>query len=362
MNYRSIANLNQILVAALPRLPRDVDLIVGIPRSGLLAANMLALHMNLPLTDMRGLIQGRLLQSGRRLGGIKADFFEGVRKVLVVDDSVNSGRALARARAEIAAAGLPYELVYAACYVTEESKDNVDFWCEVVPTPRVFEWNVMHQGLLASCCVDIDGVLCRDPLPEENDDGPRYLRFLAEAEPLFLPTVRVGALVSARLEKYRAETMAWLDKHGVQYDELVLLDLPDAATRRARGCHAQHKAAAYARRNDLLFLESDADQAEEIARLSARPVLCVGTRRMVYPSSVVGNLRALSRHKGRKLMARGKRFMMKWLAQGLRHKPVDVALDVPDEAQRPLEIADDAARDQVAPTYEAAQPETTSQR
>ena len=337
MNFRSIANLNQVIVAALPRVPRDFDLVVGIPRSGLLAANMLALHLNLPLTDMRGLIQKRLLQSGRRMGDARTDFFDRVCKVLVVDDSVNSGNAMQRAREELTAAGLDYELVYAACYVTNESQHLVDLWLEVVPTPRVFEWNVMHQDLLGECCVDIDGVLCRDPSHEENDDGPLYREFLTNVEPLFLPTVKVGALVSARLEKYRPETEAWLARHGVEYDELLLLDLPDARARRAAACHGSHKAEAYRDRNAMLFIESDALQAAEIARLASRPVLCIGTRRMYYPDSLLTDASAFARHKANRLVTKVRKKLKRLFERGLQRKPVEEDPALVDEAHRPLD-------------------------
>jgi len=37
--------------------------------------------------------------------------------------------------------------------------------------------------------------------------------------------------VTCRLEKYREETEAWLDEHGVTYDNLVMMDHPDMEAR-----------------------------------------------------------------------------------------------------------------------------------
>lgn len=51
--------------------------------------------------------------------------------------------------------------------------------------------------------MDIDGVLCADPTPEENDDGEKYRHFLLNTPPLFIPKVTIGTLVTSRLEKYR---------------------------------------------------------------------------------------------------------------------------------------------------------------
>ena len=45
MNYRSVASLDRLVLEWLCRLPRDLDVIVGVPRSGMLVANLLALHV-----------------------------------------------------------------------------------------------------------------------------------------------------------------------------------------------------------------------------------------------------------------------------------------------------------------------------
>ncbi len=50
MNYRNIDDLNHCILQHLSILPRDFDLIVGIPRSGMFPANLLALYLNLPVT------------------------------------------------------------------------------------------------------------------------------------------------------------------------------------------------------------------------------------------------------------------------------------------------------------------------
>lgn len=44
--------MNDTIVRNLHRLPRDIDLVVGIPRSGLLAANLLSLAANIPMADL----------------------------------------------------------------------------------------------------------------------------------------------------------------------------------------------------------------------------------------------------------------------------------------------------------------------
>ena len=61
INYRSIKDLNDTIKGSLSRVPKDICLIVGIPRSGLLAANLLALHLNLPLADIERLKEGKII-------------------------------------------------------------------------------------------------------------------------------------------------------------------------------------------------------------------------------------------------------------------------------------------------------------
>lgn len=52
IEYRSIVDMNNIIVKNLQKLPHDIDLVVGIPRSGMLPANLIALYLNKPFTDI----------------------------------------------------------------------------------------------------------------------------------------------------------------------------------------------------------------------------------------------------------------------------------------------------------------------
>lgn len=285
MNYRSVATLSRAISIWLERLPHDWDLVVGIPRSGLLPASLLALQLNAPIADLTGYLQGRMLDSGRRGRGQQAT---GRRKVLVIDDSVNTGGQISQARQRIADAELGDDVSFAAVYVTPSAEQHLDYWYERLESPRVFEWNIMHHALLMSSCLDIDGVLCRDPSEQENDDGDAYTEFLENAEPKFLPTVPVGWLVTSRLEKYRLQTEAWIAKHCINYRELIMMHAKSKDERIASGGHADHKAKAYLQTGADLFIESSVIQAVEIAAMSGKPVFCTETLEMVYPQAGSG--------------------------------------------------------------------------
>jgi len=285
MEYRSLSDLQRAIVAHAWKIPPDVDLIVGVPRSGLLAANLLALHLNLPLADLDGLLEGRVLSGGERARAREAALPAAARRILVLDDSLASGSAMTRARARVAASALADRVLFGAVFVTPGGAAQVDVVFETCETPRFFEWNFMHHSSLAHACVDIDGVLCRDPSEEENDDGERYLTFLRDATPLHIPTVPVATLVTCRLEKYREATTDWLERHGVQYGALVMWDLASKEERLRSGGHAQFKAQAYRAGHCRIFIESSLHQAPTIADLSGRPVFCVEVGATFFPDA-----------------------------------------------------------------------------
>jgi orotate phosphoribosyltransferase len=287
INYRSVADLNTAILEKLSKIPRDLDLVVGIPRSGMLAANLIALHLNLPLTDLDGFINGRIMRSGQRQKwNVSRAQGLSFSKVLVVDDSVYSGKAMREAKRIIEQSGVSTRVVYACVFLEEEAINEVDFYFEICPTPRIFEWNMMHDAVLHTACVDIDGVLCRDPTEEENDDGCRYRDFILGVNPLIVPTVRIGHLVTCRLEKFRDPTEQWLAANGFKYDELVMMDLPDKAARIKAQNHGAYKANVYHAKNSSLFIESSFEQAQTILRLTGKSVFCMQTRQMLMPGTV----------------------------------------------------------------------------
>lgn len=283
MNYRTIAELNQLISQHLDKVPLSVDLIVGVPRSGLLAANIIALKLNLPLTDVAGFCEGRLIQSG---GRGKNFCFEDAKHALVIDDSVCSGTSIIEVKRQIEAARLSMQVNYAAIYIAPGAQNHVNIFWEVCDLPRVFEWNVMHHSVIENSCVDIDGVLCRDPDDSENDDGEQYLNFLKSVSPLVVPKGVIKTLVSCRLEKYRNVTEEWLAAAGVRYDELILLDMPDGESRRRWGKHGEFKGEVYRRSDSCLFIESSVNQAYKIADISTKPVLALDVNKMIYPGTI----------------------------------------------------------------------------
>ena len=284
MYYRNISDLSQIILKRLSILPRDFDLIVGIPRSGMLPANLLALYLNKPYTDIHSFMNGHIYKAGAR-----GQFFDikDFKKILVVDDSIASGAAMEECRKNLKELSDSFSFSYCAVYVIPGKEKMVDYFFETVPLPRYFQWNIFNHTTLEKACFDIDGVLCVDPTEEQNDDGEKYRDFVLHAPPLFIPGSKIGTIVTSRLEKYRTETETWLKENHVKYNQLVMLDLPNKEARMKANSHAEHKAKTYGSNPYVLFVESALYQAIEINRITKKPVLCTENFEMIFDSESV---------------------------------------------------------------------------
>lgn len=287
IEYRSIADMNNLIIHNLSKFPHDIDLVVGVPRSGMLPANMLALYLNKPFTDIDSFVEGRIYASGER--GAYIDKTR-KRKVIVFDDSISSGGALRKAQKKLEKVSSDYSIIYAVVFATSKSKDMVDVWCEIIDYPRIFQWNFFHNYLISHSCFDIDGVLCENP--PIDDDGPQYIDYISHAIPYFIPSVEIDTLVSCRLEKYRPQTEAWLANHGVKYKHLLMLDLPSKEARVKWGRHGEYKGEVYKKTSNYLFIESSLAEAQDICRKSGKQVFCIENFQMIYHNKELNKFRS----------------------------------------------------------------------
>lgn len=277
LNFRSVADLNRAVMSNLHRLDRSkFDAVVGIPRSGMIPAAIIATQLQLPLSDVESFARGVVYERSGKVGVAGA-------RVLLVDDTSNKGGAMRRAVARISrqASAITRFAVFGP-YQVENPSEIVDIFCEVVRGPRAFEWNMAKHARLGKWGFDMDGVLCRDPSKAENDDGPGYQRFMRDAEPLFLPTRPIGHIVTGRLEKYRAETEDWLGRHGVSFLQLHMTPFHSKAERmeamKFAGGRGGWKARIAREVGVEMFIESCPKQAGIIAREAQIPVWCTGTQ------------------------------------------------------------------------------------
>jgi len=267
MNFRSIADLSKdIKDFLLPNLPRDIGMVYGVPRSGLLPASIIATALGVDL----GMVGGPLLS------GVRTHIFvrKPGNKVLLVDDSIYDGGAMHRARDTFGK-----ECITCAIYAHPKSVDRVDLYAVALDGPRCFEWNFSGIKATENFIFDMDGVICEDP-KAFDDDGPKYQEAIRRVKPLYLPQTKIKAICTNRIERWRPETTMWLKQHGVVYGELIMQPFATAVERRKKSDPGEYKAAHYVSSQYGLFVESHDSQAKVISNKSKKPVLSIESMRI----------------------------------------------------------------------------------
>lgn len=245
-------------------IPSDIDVIVGVERSGLLPATLLALHLNKPVLALNEYIHNVVNDYIDSKISIKS-----VYKALIIDDSVSSGRTFERINGT-----LKGNFVYktATMYIASSSSYFPDFYYKYVNLPRMFEWNFMHHEMLRNAILDIDGVIFQEPPIEDNT--LEYEEYLRNPRPLYIPSVPVLGFVSGRLKKYRKITEQTLKKYGIEYKFLEMAQYNSPNERRQFDM-GETKGKIFRDSEATIFIESSKKQADTIRKISSKDVICI---------------------------------------------------------------------------------------
>ena len=286
INFRSYAQMHCLLRSAAFDIPNSVDLIIGLPRSGIAPAVALASHLNTPYQSLPEFVAGLRPVSGKTRP-LDGDFTteSQARHILLVDDAVALGREMRSALSTLKKSSFAGNVTTLAVYASSVGRHLVDIYLEVVSSPRIFEWNVLNHWILENACVDIDGVLCRDPRSIELMFPWAYQRFLETVPVRARPKYKIAHIVSSRQEKYRKQTEKWLGMSRIRYKNLHLMPNTSALDRAMSRPHAEFKASVYRNVPASLFIESDNEQAVAISRLTSKPVLSWNVAVMVSDGS-----------------------------------------------------------------------------
>lgn len=261
----------------------NFDLVIGIPRSGMIPAYLVSAFLNIDCCDVDSFILNKSLQRGitRKTKG-NLELPQEAKKILLLDDSIYSGESMLSILKKIP---VPFHerITKGAIYTSGNGKNIADVFVMNLVGKKLFEWGIYHNSIISNTCFDLDGVLCEDCTIEQNDDGEKYIDFIKNASPLFVPTGQIFAIITNRLEKYRQETESWLKKHNVDYKQLIMLNLPDKASREKIDGGIDHKGKLYRKMPAELFIESSYNQAVSIAKTSGKPVYCVDENIFLTP-------------------------------------------------------------------------------
>jgi hypothetical protein len=246
-------------------LPDNTAGVVAIPRSGMIAASIVACHLDVPLGYLRNAKINWLPSGSRAHSG-------GNGPIAVIDDTTWAGRAMALARHQLQ----QVPSFFACVYATSHTKHLVDAYV-AIDDGSDWEWNWFNNRsvLMQGVAVDMDGILCENPGLPDADDGQGledYRQWLLAARPRWPIRAHPARLiVTGRLERFRCETEFWLKRHRVRYDRLAMCSATVASR---RGDVAAFKAAEFISSGAAIFMESDRGQAERIHALSGRQVIC----------------------------------------------------------------------------------------
>ena len=253
------------------RIPNEFDIIIGIPRNGLTVANIIATKLGRPLSTPENFKRGEIWNSH------DSKIPEKIKKVLLVEDSIGLGRMLTEAHKELHELFPKLEIKTASLFITLNAQNIVDFYYCRMDGPVLFEWNLLTSGrnYFGKLAIDMDGILCKDcPLEFSESDNADYKSWLDSALPYLIPSFNIDAIVTARLEKYRGQTEAWLKRYGIKYDKLIMLNIKEDEQRTQPKVIA-YKIAELKKINPTWYWESSANLAIAIHKKSKLPVLCV---------------------------------------------------------------------------------------
>lgn len=284
MKYITISDLSETIRKNIWKIPRDIDFIIGVPRSGMIAASMISSYLNVPLIDIESYLNGMKPYGGLRLKYFSSNHVS-TNKALVVDDTVYAGTSMTRTREKLSRIkGMKF--IYSCVYLEGTGENTIDLYLEDVRQKDLsivlYEWNILqhHDKFMEHCLYDIDGVFCLDPPDERKND--EYIEYIRNAKPLFIPRTKIGGIITYRLVKNKDITTKWLHENGVSYNEIIMFDAMSWEERHRRNIPPEkYKGDFYKTHgNYRLFVESNDHQAMRISEISGKPVYCVETNKL----------------------------------------------------------------------------------
>ena len=287
MKYITLNDLSETIRKNIWKIPRDIDFIIGIPRSGMIVASIISDYLNVPLIDINSFISGLEPYGGLRLNYFSKTHIK-TNKVLVIDDTVSNGLSMGNAKKKLANFK-DYQFVYACAYLEGRGESAVDIYLEDVRQYTnnfkdivLYEWNIFqhHENITNGFLFDIDGVFCVEPPDERNEK--EYIEYIKNATPLFIPRTKIGGIITYRLIKNKEITEKWLSDNGIKYNEIMMFNANSWDERNRSGITSEkYKADFYkSHSNYTLFIESSDFQAKRIAEMASKPVYCVETNKL----------------------------------------------------------------------------------
>jgi hypothetical protein len=242
-------------------VPPRCNGIIGIPRSGMLPASILATHMQLPLGELRPDGSISMLGSGGR--GKFTRYADG--KYFIVDDTCHNGYSLQQAKKSYKGNDAIWAVVY------NRDKNRMPDVYAVDLSVHLLEYNCWNNGQIngQSIVKNLQGGFAVDlfVIMEKKAD-------IKTSPPIMVPRLHAVPLVIGHLpEASRSEVEDWLRKYQINVNQLVLYDGDDIAS---------FKGLCYKDSNCGVFFENDINQCQGIANAANKPVIHPESGKVVY--------------------------------------------------------------------------------
>ncbi|WP_083005006.1 phosphoribosyltransferase family protein [Halomonas sp. GT] len=274
IHFKSYADLNSDINKNFDKISGDWDLVVGIPRSGMIPAYIISLALNINCTDIASLVSNLPLKRG-----VTRDLKKNIthpwdaKRILLVDDSILSGESL-RKEMEPIPVFLKNRVTTLAIYSNKPVRKDIDIVLEFVPLPRVFEWNIFHHKIVEGACVSLEGVISIDKI----NNKPLMLM-----KPRYLPSGKIHTIVSCRPASQREEVVSWLTMNGINFSNLVMVSDDVDFDSLDDFSKSKIKSDAFQSSSAFLYIEGNSEQAKMINKESNKPVYCQASSQIYNP-------------------------------------------------------------------------------
>lgn len=287
MEYISYQKLIEDIKINFIKVPKDILGVIGVPRSGMLPATIIANQLNVGLCTINEFVEKGAIIFDKNHGNRKLRSVQS-KKILVVDDTCYNGTETKKNRAKLSCFNEEYEFVYMCIYLEGNCiVDKPDLYLvNIVDKVKnsgfdicLYEWNLFsNPAIMEKTIFDLDGVLCAEPPDERNLTD--YLHYINNPIPLIVPTLDRITVCTYRLIKYKEETLKFLDNVGLT-EKMVYMFNSNTYEERSKTPPYVYKSYIYNKLSDYkLFVESNDNQAREICKITKKPVYCVETNKL----------------------------------------------------------------------------------
>ena len=261
----------------IPKLHKmDISGIVAVPRSGFLPASICATVLSVPLyTISDGKIT--ICNSLSEFGGWRMGTHDKIPgRLLLLDDTTFTGNTLRKIKPKL---GLDEPYYSGVLYAKPDTVDMLDVFGKELKAPHMLEWQFFNSDHLERTLFDLDGVFSPNVPISECLDDDRYEEYISNVDPIFhrLPRAKykLKAIVTGRTDRFRKITEQWLEKHNIEYQDLIMF--PSEREKERNRDHVQevgkYKADHHRKSNARYFMESEKSEGVVIRKLAKKRVI-----------------------------------------------------------------------------------------